>query len=565
MRDTITDHHHRPDRPRRHRRVLVSILLTAAIGVAASATSAPAVAAPVAALTDFTSIGFGTVVVDSSACLPDGSGTFTFTATSDATGSFPGTLTETGTVVFGPAQQQPSYTPVLAYSSTFEIVGPAGTVNGTTQLLEPTTGFFGSQTLNQGWCIEGGNREVQVETTYAATITLPDGTEVSDVGVGRVFAGVGRSVSPSNVTTLDLESTAGYPSPDPGLVTVRAEGVVEYVDGVAVELGDPYVLEYTFEQSTPASYRTRTFASFPAITSMTLTLGGSTVTSSTGTIAVSTGSDEYRVDAYQSLTESGGPLGPTAPNQVFLQMGGSDLVTELGIPLDPTVLAASTRYVAITYRDLSCPPFFSGCPDGVVQMTVDRLTLVPAGPDADGDGVADDIAALDGNGDPIAGSFVEADGTSGSIVSGTGVLVEDAPTPDGVRVTTTSEPVTLQVCGGFTVRLGPGSDVTLTCGSVTVEVASGEAVVDLGTTGSVTVPTGGVATVDRTTRGDYVVTNDSTTAVTVVRGGVTTSLAGGATTSSVPQTRSDCTRNGWRAYGRYVDQGSCIKFVRAKR
>ena len=467
------------------RATLVAVL--AAAGIATADTSAPAAAAPLAALTDITSIGFDAVTIDSSACAPDGSGTFTFTATSDATGSFPGTLTETGTVLFGPAVTDPSYTPVLSYESTFEIVGPNGSVTGTTELRDPPTGFFGSSSLNQGWCIEGGRREVQIETTYTATITLPDGAVVSDRGVGRVFA------STNNVTTVDLESWAIYPTPDPGLVTVRAEGVVEFVDNAAVSVGDPYVLEYTFERSTLAAFRTRTFASFPAVTAMSLELGGSTITSPSGTIAVSRFGDEYRVDAYQTLSETGTPVGPLAPEQLFLEMGGGEFISELGIPLDPTILATDYRYVAVRFRDSSCAsPFPWECPRGLVQMTIDSLTIVPGGPtgpDGDGDGVADDIAALDVGGNPVAGSFDDGVGTVGTIVSGSGgdLLVEDAPAPDGVRITTTAA-VTLRMCGPFTVQLTAGSDVTLTCGSVTVAVASGQAAVELGATGSVTAP-----------------------------------------------------------------------------
>lgn len=530
--------------------------MTAAVGFVT-----PTAAAPLAALKDISTIGFDTVSIVSSDCLND---TFTFTATSTSSGTFPGTLTEVGTVVFGPALPSSSSRSVLSYTSTFAIAGPAGSVEGTTQLLEPPTGFFGSLAPNQGICIDGGNLEVQVETTYSATITLPDNTVVADNGVGRVFAGVDRAVSPSNVTALDLESTAGYPQPDPGLVTVRVEGVVEYVSNVSVSVGDPYVLEYTFEQSTPATYRTRIFASFPAITAMSLQLGGSTITSPTGQISVADSvNDEYRADAYETLTETGVPIGPAAPEQLFLQTGGGDFITELGIPLDPSLLTPQYRYVAITYRDPNC--HLDDCPEGLVQMTIDSIAVVPSGPDADGDGVADNIAVLDGDGNPIPGAFTDGSGTVGTIVNGSGLLVEDAPVPDGVRITTTTTEVTVRMCGLFNVRLSPGSDVTLTCGSVRAEVAAGQATVDLGTTGSVTIPTGGEATVDLLESGDHVVANNGVTAVSVTRNGVTTSLGGGATTYSAPQTGAQCRNDGWRVYGTFRNQGACVLFVSKRR
>ncbi len=200
-------------------------------------------------------------------------------------------------------------------------------------------------------------------------------------------------------------------------------------------------------------------------------------------------------------------------------------------------------------------------------MTVDSMTLVTTGPDADGDGVADSIAALDGNGAPITGAFDDGSGTIGSIVSGTGVLVEDAPAPDGVRITTTNatSEVTIRMCGLFNVRLSPGSDVTLTCGSVTAVVSAGQATVELGATGSVTIPTGGQATVDRLTSGDYVVTNKAETALVVTRNGVTTSINGGATTYSAPQTQAQCKKDGWRVYGNFKNQGGCVSFVSTRR
>jgi hypothetical protein len=303
---------------------------------------------------------------------------------------------------------------------------------------------------------------------------------------------------------------------------------------------------------------------------MSLELGGSTITSPSGMIAVSRFGDEYRVDAYQTLSETGTPVGPLAPEQLFLEMGGGEFISELGIPLDPTILATDYRYVAVRFRDSSCAsPFPWECPRGLVQMTIDSLTSVPSGPtgpDGDGDGVADDIAALDVGGNPVAGSFDDGAGTVGTIVSGSGgdLLVEDAPAPDGVRITTTAA-VTLRMCGPFTVQLTAGSDVTLTCGSVTVAVASGQAAVELGPTGSVTVPAGGEATVDVLLSGDYTVDNGGTVPITVVRNAVTRTLAAGATTASAPQTRNDCMRGGWQAYGTFRNQGACVSFVSTRR
>jgi uncharacterized delta-60 repeat protein len=94
--------------------------------------------------------------------------------------------------------------------------------------------------------------------------------------------------------------------------------------------------------------------------------------------------------------------------------------------------------------------------------------------DADGDGVADAIDVGDG-------AFDDGAGTSGTIVTTSGLTVLVAPAgdpPGGVRVTV--EPgvgfVRLLVCDGMKVKLAPGDHrqvVTITCGSVRIRVEQG--------------------------------------------------------------------------------------------
>jgi hypothetical protein len=104
----------------------------------------------------------------------------------------------------------------------------------------------------------------------------------------------------------------------------------------------------------------------------------------------------------------------------------------------------------------------------------------------------------------VSSTLADGLGLTGSITANPGghpVTVVDAPDPlDGVVITVGgagADKVTLTVCGGFTVRLASGSQVTLTCGSVIAEVAAGSAEIET-PSGNVTmvVPNGGMGVLD---------------------------------------------------------------------
>ena len=141
----------------------------------------------------------------------------------------------------------------------------------------------------------------------------------------------------------------------------------------------------------------------------------------------------------------------------------------------------------------------------------------------------------------------------------------DATDPLGVRITTQAGLATLEMSADmFVVSLAANSDVTYTCGSVTAKVTAGATTIGIGPGGSVTFPSGGEVTVDGLASGNYVVVNKGTTTVTVTRGGVTATLAAGATTASSPQSKGDCKKDGWAAYGVFKNQGTaCPPSLRA--
>jgi hypothetical protein len=82
----------------------------------------------------------GTVTVMSPNCTP-GSASFTYVATGTASGPYPGTFTETGSVTMGPqvgtsTAGNPTYI-IESWTANFTITSPVGTVTGTKSLPAP--------------------------------------------------------------------------------------------------------------------------------------------------------------------------------------------------------------------------------------------------------------------------------------------------------------------------------------------------------------------------------------------------------------------------------------------
>jgi hypothetical protein len=164
-----------------------------------------------------------------------------------------------------------------------------------------------------------------------------------------------------------------------------------------------------------------------------------------------------------------------------------------------------------------------------------------------------DVAPADGIIDTLqpvgtpAGSFYDGSvspPTSGSIFDAGGLTVSimDAASPDGVAVGVGSEgeatgaKADLFVCAGagagYHVLVAVGS-ATITCGSVTVKVATGTAEVRLDSGSSVvTIPQGGTAKVTDTGAGRFIVENRGETAVSVTVNGTTTTVTPGETTTA---------------------------------
>ncbi len=148
---------------------------------------------------------------------------------------------------------------------------------------------------------------------------------------------------------------------------------------------------------------------------------------------------------------------------------------------------------------------------------------VPDSPDADGDGIDDSVDTGDG-------TFANGV-TSGAIPDAAGHSVTVGPEgADEVRISvagTGTAQATFTVCG-FTLRLAPGSEVVVGCGSITLQVISGTAELVLGgglTT--VTVPAGVSATLEEQPDGGFSLTDVTGGSLTVTVDGVSSTVQAG--------------------------------------
>lgn len=146
-------------------------------------------------------------------CNPLGTSTFTFTAEGQATGPYPGTFTESGTVVVEPLIGR-----AASFDASFAIDSPLGTVTGT-----KTLGPFAATSL--GLCGTGavpppaGANAMRFEGTvaYTASIVTPLG-RATDSGTSFVNMGDAqvRGLPDFNgfVFSENFTSTSLVPAPD---------------------------------------------------------------------------------------------------------------------------------------------------------------------------------------------------------------------------------------------------------------------------------------------------------------------------------------------------------------
>jgi hypothetical protein len=153
-------------------------------------TAAPAHAAP-ASLEGETFVQGGPgdpggIQVTNYQCNPAGTSSASFSAAGTATGPYPGTFTETGTVTWGPVQGLPNTNNVTSFQAQFTISSPNGTVTGTKSLVtNPPPSTAGAVCFPD----EGKVAILESALTYQASISSPAGNG-TDQGTTHVQFGM---------------------------------------------------------------------------------------------------------------------------------------------------------------------------------------------------------------------------------------------------------------------------------------------------------------------------------------------------------------------------------------
>jgi hypothetical protein len=172
--------------------------------------------------------------------------------------------------------------------------------------------------------------------------------------------------------------------------------------------------------------------------------------------------------------------------------------------------------------------------------------------DADADGV-DDRIGLGG------GAFDDGAGTDGSIVDAADNAIFVLSDPDGVRITVGggTASATFLVCG-FTLHVAPGSEMVVSCGSITVSVIAGSAEVSLADgLMLVSIPAGTTALVDQAADGSIVVEHLAGV------GTLTVTLDGVVTTVEPGDQPLDLKAWKFIGFSSPVDNGPTVNVIRA--
>jgi hypothetical protein len=173
----------------RHRALIASSILVFAALLAAPASTALAQSAT---MSGEVLTGTGDLASSSGPCTHKPQA-FTFDVAGGATGPYPGTFTESGTVVLGGTGMPEGRRTVVEFQASFEIVTADGTVTGTKQLVRAERRAPAGECAN----LPSGNSEAQFAGFFLCYIAhLPDGTIDTGVATGiqlvRTLVGPGE-------------------------------------------------------------------------------------------------------------------------------------------------------------------------------------------------------------------------------------------------------------------------------------------------------------------------------------------------------------------------------------
>lgn len=214
-------------------------------------------------------------------CVENGTSTVRFKVAGAATGPYPGTFTENGTLTIGPqtlSQQNVSGTllagPVLTFTANFTITSGATTVTGTKTLsasspthptdsvgacasFENSTNVHGIFDPNTYATLSGRSYMADVSSTYVATINTPSET-IQDTGNASTFFNETyltggtclASVPPSECSTTGAGSN-GFAEGFDSVVRQCSDGLDNDGDGKSDYPADPGCSSSTDDSESP--------------------------------------------------------------------------------------------------------------------------------------------------------------------------------------------------------------------------------------------------------------------------------------------------------------------------
>lgn len=147
--------------------------------------------------------------VTSLSCVPDGESSFSFTSEGVATGPYPGTYVETGTVSFQNSLAPGAPRPVLSFSATFTITSGQTVINGTKELAPspaPPLANSGVCQRSQNGALTVDSLTVNFAAEYTATIPVGPNESFNEQGASRVAGQAFRSFT----TNPDGSTTPGF-------------------------------------------------------------------------------------------------------------------------------------------------------------------------------------------------------------------------------------------------------------------------------------------------------------------------------------------------------------------
>ena len=262
--------------------VMIGVLFALVAGPARAADPPPSLAGETFWGFDRNNFGFTPQGQISGTCDPNGISTITFGGTGTATGPYPGTFTESGTVSFHPP---PSFL-ATSFEATFTIDSPVGQVSGTKSGFISGGGscaeFVGELTVETGTEFgtvtgAGSFRRVGmsiVGAAYEATITTPDGDVFHDSGLTNA-QGQAQMTTVTHETPegpLDLHSaSSGFTETffSTGAVSALGPATVTLEPAVGVNpVGTPHTVTATAEDASgdPVADVTVLFSTTGAVT-----------------------------------------------------------------------------------------------------------------------------------------------------------------------------------------------------------------------------------------------------------------------------------------------------------